>query len=161
MKPVLRILSVFVLSGMAYAQEPSLENTIQKLDSLLFEAGFNQCHIQTMAQLIAEDLEFYHDEGGVSHGKDVFLKITEQNICGNPDKKPLRELDKASHKIYPLYDQGKLYGAVQYGIHRFYIKEPQKDKYLTSTAQFTHLWLKRGNQWVLKRVLSYDHKAPQ
>jgi putative IMPACT (imprinted ancient) family translation regulator len=72
MKPVLRFLSVFVLSGMAYTQEPSLENTIQKMDNLLFEAGFNQCQIQTMAQLNAEDLEFYHDKGGVSHGKDVF-----------------------------------------------------------------------------------------
>ena len=31
-----------------------------------------------------------------------------------------------------------------------------KEPYLTSTALFSHLWLKEGDSWVLKRVLSFN-----
>jgi len=40
------------------------------------------------------------------------------------------------------------------------MKEIGKETYKTSTAKFTHLWVKGKEGWTLKRVLSYDHKNP-
>ena len=63
-------------------------------------------------------------------------------------------------EVFPLYNQGVLYGAIQNGVHEFYIKEANKESRLTSTAKFSHVWLKENDAWLLKRVLSYDHKTP-
>ena len=73
------------------------------------------------------------------------------------DYKATRELVAESLKVYPMKNQGKLYGAIQTGEHRFYAKYPDKEKVLTSTALFSHLWLLEDGEWKLSRVLSYDH----
>lgn len=137
-----------------------LYKTIKEMDEILFENGFNKCFISDMAPLISKDLEFYHDQGGVTTTKEKFLLSIEQNICSKPAQKPIRKLVEKSLEVFPLYENGVLYGAIQNGIHEFFIKETNKEPYLTSTAKFTHLWIKDSDTWKLKRVLSYNHKAP-
>lgn len=137
-----------------------LYKTIKDIDSILFENGFNKCVLSDMEAYISEDLEFYHDQSGPSSTKKDFLKALEQNICSNPDMKPIRKLSESSVEVYPLYNNGVLYGAIQNGLHEFYMKETNKEPYLTSTAKFSHLWIKDSDTWKLKRVLSYNHKAP-
>ncbi len=83
------------------------------MDSLPFESGFNKCKISGLEPIISEDLEFYHDEGGLSTTKQLFIKALEQNICSNSGKKPLRQLVKGSMRVFPLYNKGVLYGAIQ------------------------------------------------
>ncbi len=41
-------------------------------------------------------------------------------------KKPIRKVDAESLDVFPLYSDGKLYGAIQTGIHHFYIREKDK-----------------------------------
>lgn len=161
-----RVFVLFILFGFisssGFSQEPvdsELFITLKKNDSLLFEAGFNNCKISAFEHLISEDLEFYHDQGGLTTNKEDFLKNVRNNICSSPDKKPIRKLDPESLQVFPLYQNGKLYGAIQQGRHDFFIKEPGKELYQTSTALFTHLWLLKEGKWILKRVLSYDHKG--
>ncbi len=132
--------------------------TLKKNDSLLFAEGFNHCRIEAFEHLISEDLEFYHDKGGLTTNKEDFLNNVRNNICSSPDKKPIRKLVPGSLQVFPLYRNGELYGAIQKGQHDFFIKEPDKELYQTSTALFTHLWLLVDGEWKLKRVLSYDHK---
>lgn len=141
------------------ARDSELFQTLKKKDSLLFDAGFNHCDIAAFEHLISEDLEFYHDQGGLTTNKKDFLNNVRNNICSSPNKKPIRKLDAESLQVYPLYQNGKLYGAIQKGRHDFFIKEPGKELYQTSTALFTHVWLLEGEKWILKRVLSYDHKG--
>ncbi|TBW28523.1 DUF4440 domain-containing protein [Gramella sp. KN1008] len=148
----------------AYTQVSEDSELFQKLlekDSLLFKEGFNKCRITEFENFISEDLEFYHDQGGLTTNKKDFLDAVKNNICGKPDEKPIRKLREASLEIFPLYENGKLYGAIQKGIHDFFIKEPGKELYMTSTAKFTHVWLLENEEWILKRVLSYDHKNPE
>lgn len=133
--------------------------TLKKNDSLLFELGFNKCDISSFEHLISDDLEFYHDQGGLTTNKEDFLTNVHNNICSSPDKKPIRKLREESLEVFPLYQNQQLYGAIQKGEHDFFIKEPGKKAYQTSTAKFTHVWLLKDGQWVLKRVLSYDHKG--
>lgn len=140
------------------AQDSELCQVLKKNDSLLFEAGFNNCDIAAFEHLISQDLEFYHDQGGLTTNKEDFLNNVRNNICSSPDKKPIRKLDPESLQVFPLYENGKLYGAIQKGRHDFFIKEPRKELYQTSTALFTHVWLLENGNWILKRVLSYDHK---
>lgn len=159
---VLLIIALLPIQKGSAQVEPSSElfQTIKKMDGILFENGFNKCLLSEMEPFISNDLEFYHDQGGISNTKENFLLTLKQNICSNPERKPIRKLIEKSVEVFPLYENSVLYGALQNGIHEFYMKESDKDLYLTSTAKFSHLWIKEGDNWVLKRVFSYDHKIP-
>lgn len=144
------------------AQEESgafLNQQIRRADSLLFEQGFNHCNIQALEQVIHPDFEFYHDQSGSSYGKENFIVGIEKNIC-SLNYRPMRKVVVGSIKVFPLRSKGALYGAIQTGEHEFYALEEGKDPYVTSKAKFTHLWIKEGEKWLLKRVLSFDHQSP-
>lgn len=158
LKPFLFILSFFTAAviNAQISDAASLFKSLQERDSLVFEEGFNKCNISVYDSIIFGDLEFYHDKGGVTKGKTAFIASVRNNICGSKNKVK-RNLDKSSIQVYPLYNNQVLYGAVQQGIHTFYILENSKWK-AGSTAKFTHLWLIENGQLKLKRVLSYSHE---
>lgn len=108
---------------------------------------------------MSDELEFYHDVAGVSD-KEGFFKAIRENICSGAPQKPIRKLVEGSMRVFPLRNQGEIYGAIQKGIHEFFIKEAGKDLYQTGVAAFTHLWILEEGVWKLKTVLSYDHQAP-
>lgn len=143
------------------AKDSELFLQLKGMDSLLFEEGFNKCNFDALDSIVSEDLEFYHDQSGLSKTKAQFLTTIKENICASPDKKPIRKLESKSLEVFPLYNNGELYGAIQEGEHNFYMKEPGKEMYFTSTARFIHLWMLEDGNWLLKRVLSYDHKTPE
>lgn len=143
----------------AHAQADSLYTRLKTNDSLLFNIGFNTCDRSQFENLISTDFEFYHDEGGITGGKQAFIASVQNGICKSPYK-VTRALKEGSLTVYPMYNKGMLYGAIQSGIHSFYEQAPGTPQKHTSTAQFTHLWLLQDGKWLLSRVLSYDHKAP-
>lgn len=138
-------------------QSDDLFVVLKKLDTELFEQGFNQCHLENLKNIVTDDLEFYHDKGGFQD-KAMFLKSMKDNICSTPNHKPIRKLIADSLAVFPLYKDGVLYAAMQKGIHEFYIKEPNKEIYPTGVARFTLLWVLNNKVWKLKRIFSYDHK---
>lgn len=125
-----------------------LFKTLQEKDRLLFEEGFNKCNIIQFENLISEDIEFYHDQSGIINSKEQFMENTKNVLCKEGFKKNDRVLVKDSLQVFALYDQGKLYGAIQTGVHQFG----------NSDAKFTHLWLLENGVWKLSRVLSFEHK---
>jgi hypothetical protein len=78
-----------------------------------------------MEKSVGDNLKFYHDKGGFQD-KKLFLERTQQNICGNPNQKPIRKVIENSLEVFPLYNNGELYGAIQSGEHRFFIREKGK-----------------------------------
>lgn len=155
----IQILLLLILSQIAYSQVKNtdeLYKTAKKLDSLIFDIGFNKCDLSHYDSIISEDLEFYHDIGGVTLGKKAFITSAKNNICGSPNKLR-RELVANSMKVYPLYKDKTLYGLIQEGNHDFFFSENGTWK-KGGRAKFTHLWVLENNQWKLKRVLSYDHQ---
>lgn len=140
------------------AEYSEVYNTLKANDSLLFERSFNKCETQYLNQLIAEDFEFYHDLGGIIDSKNRFIKTMQNGIC-NPNNSTTsrRALVEGSLEVYPLQSEGKLYGALQNGIHKFYETTNGKEV-AGSTAKFSHLWILENGIWYLKRVISYDHK---
>ncbi len=129
---------------------------LKKQDSIFFERGFNNCDIAYMEKTVADDLKFYHDNGGFQD-KELFLKRTKQNVCGNPNQKPIRKVIENSLEVFPLYNNGELYGAIQSGEHRFFIREKGKQDALGGQAKFTTVWTKKDGNWVMTDILSYDH----
>ena len=131
--------------------------SLKKQDSIFFERSFNQCDSLYTVQSITDRLMFYHDQGGIQN-KKIFLDNTKKYLCADPLKKPIRKLVEGTLEAYPLYNNGTLYGAIQHGVHDFFIREPEKEDVKTSTAKFTSVWLLESDQWKLDCVLSYDHQ---
>lgn len=155
------IITFFFLFGNFKAQiakNSPLFLELKKEDSLFFERGFNQCDLTYMEKLVDENLKFYHDKGGFQD-KTLFLQRTKDNICSNPDQKPIRKLVEGSLEVYPLYNNGNLYGAIQSGNHQFFIREKNKADVLGGEAKFTTVWLKKNENWVMSDILSYDHQG--
>lgn len=156
---ILNLLASIVLNAQVKT-DSDLFLALKKNDSLLFESAFNKCNHADILEIIDTDLEFYHDQGGITNGKQTFLETLKNNICSNPKSKPIRKLVANSLEVHPLYNNGELYGAIQKGKHDFYLRESGKLR-PTVTADFTHLWIKKNNKWMLTRVLSYNHHPIQ
>jgi hypothetical protein len=125
-------------------ESKELHDTITRMDSLFFDA-YNTCKENVMESFFAEDIEFYHDRGGLNTSKKDLLLALKNNICG----KVTRELLKGSIEVYPIPG----YGAVQMGAHRFHNnQEPSGTP--SRYSKFVHTWHRVDGQWKLARVIS-------
>ncbi len=133
------------------ATTTDLYETLKAKDHLLFEVGFNQCNLDEIEKLIMDDIEFYHDKDGITRSKKKFLSSIKNNLCTSGTNIIKRVLDEASFEVFPLYEEGKLYGAIQNGVHSFG----------QTQAVYSHVWLLEKEKWKLSRVLSYNHHTEQ
>jgi hypothetical protein len=140
------------------AKDSELFLTFKKIDSTFFERGFNQCDMDYLDKAIHKDLMFYHDKSGIQDRK-LYFENTRKSLCSNPNKKPIRKVIAESLEVYPMYNNGVLYGVIQSGIHEFYMRELNKEDVITGIAKFTHLYLLEDGKWLLKEVFSFDHNA--
>jgi hypothetical protein len=124
----------------AQTDEPheQLFSTIQSLDAKL---------LATLGMMVSDDLEFYHDQTGLSVGKAPFLAAIKQNICGKVERTLLAD----TLEVYPL----KGYGAVEIGVHRFHHPAHPEDG--MGDAKFVTLWQNKNGEWKVTRVISYEH----
>jgi hypothetical protein len=156
------LLSCLVFSFAANAQvkkDSELFRQFAVLDSTFFERGFNQCDMTYLEEHVARDLRFYHDKSGFQD-RSIFLENTRKYICPTTGPKPIRKVDPNSLELFLLYNNGKLYGAIQSGIHHFYLREKGKEDLHTNIAKFTSVWTLDNGTWKLTEVLSYDHQDP-
>lgn len=123
-----------------------LYQAIVKQDSTFFDA-YNHCDskFETYADFYSNDIEFYHDQGGLSNSKKDILEGTKKNICG----KVTRTLVPGSIEVYPIKD----YGAIEIGLHSFSnnTNPPDEPKKI---SRFTIFWKKVNNQWKIDKVIS-------
>ncbi|MBK7711150.1 MAG: nuclear transport factor 2 family protein [Bacteroidales bacterium] len=132
-----------------FTESKTLYETISRLDSVLFNA-FNTRNLDTIKTLFSNDLEFYHDLGGLTRynqNMDSFKRTFES------DRK-LRGACFWKFKVYPIKD----FGAVEIGIHRFYSTEKGQKEQLSSEAKFIHLWHKMDGKWKISRIISFGHQ---
>jgi ketosteroid isomerase-like protein len=132
----------------AITSQDELVRTIARMDAAIFDA-FNAHDVDRLMSYFTEDLEFYHDTGGLGNFKqnaEDFKKM----FASMPDIR--RDLVKESLEVYPIKD----YGAMEIGQHRFCHKENGKDD--CGTFGFAMVWRKTGKSWKIARVLSYGHQ---
>lgn len=120
-----------------------LESEIIKMDSIYFTA-YNTCDIKTQAAIYDENIEFFHDKGGLLTDKKQLLKSLEENICN----KVTRTLIKGSVEVYPI----KNYGAIQIGYHTFFNKQDPNTSPIPS--KFIITWKKENENWKITKVIS-------
>ena len=149
MKKSCLVLLAFI-SLPSLANEISLEDRMKSLDNDLF-ASFNNCQnpkeLDKHANYFSPDVEFYHDNGGVTWDRDTMISNTKKNACGNFTRK----LVAGSFKAYPINN----FGAITEGVHLFCQVDSKKCE---GKANFTMVWRKTGNNWVVTRALSYGHR---
>lgn len=146
--------------AVAHAAPQDWEAEVRQFDTVYWTA-YNQCDIKKLTELNTEDMEFYHDMGGVMRGQAQFAKAMRNNICANPANHVRREAVAESIHVFPMRDKGQLYGAVISGEHLFYNQSKGGPEVLGGRARFTHMLILKDGAWKVSRVLSYDHAAPQ
>ena len=144
---------VALLMGKADAQalesiksQVELDKVMASLDAALFDS-YNRCDLEKFSSFVADDVEFYHDQGGVTFGKEKLTESIKNNICGGDVR---REIVPGSLQAHYM----KGYGAVQIGVHRFV---HPKTKTADGEARFVHLWQYMDGAWKIKRAISFDH----
>lgn len=135
---------------------PSPEAAVIEADRKFWEA-YNACDVDEMATYWTEELEFYHDKGGLSSGRTELAQETRDGMCKPDGAKLRREAIPGSVHFYELAD----YGGILVGEHVFYVNQPGHPEYLDGQARFTHVWQLDGQKWRMHRVLSYDHGPPR
>ena len=129
---------------MGDTNQATLYDSIVAMDKL-WEDAYNHCKMDVMEAIISEDLEFYHDQGGLLTSKQKLNEALQQNICGKVNRK----LKPGSVEVYPI----KGYGAVEMGMHGFYNSKeriPNDIHY----AKFVHIWKRENGTWKITRVIS-------
>jgi len=124
-------------------QSIELYAAIVHMDSVYFNA-YNSCDMETQARLYADNIEFYHDKGGLTTSKQDLLDAIKKNICG----KVTRELVSGSIEVYPIAG----FGAVEMGLHRF-INHAEGDS-RSKPDKFIIVWQQKNDQWRITRVIS-------
>ena len=149
------VLCVLALASQASAQAPPLDSinsqaeldkAITALDTALFDA-YNRCDLEKFSSFLDENVEFYHDQGGITLGRQALTDSVKKNICGGDVR---RELVPGSLQIYHM----KGYGAVEIGIHRFL---HPKSNGAVGEGRFITLWQYKDGAWKITRAISYDH----
>jgi len=156
MKHLLLTLCAMCIMATAYSQKTGdrfvperyvpadheLYQTVVRLDSLYFDT-YNNCNMAKMDSLTAEDIEFYHDRGGLETSKKNLLESIHNNICG----KVKRILTPNSIEAYEIPG----YGAIEFGYHSFSnIEEPGVSK----PSKFVAIWRNKDGRWQITRVIS-------
>jgi hypothetical protein len=137
------------LNAQATPGSQDLTRTIASMDSIFFHA-FNTCNVDISKSFFTEDLEFYHDAGGLTNYAQNVNSIVQR--CSR-ETKIRRELVEGSLEVFPIKD----FGAIQIGSHRFYYTEKGKKEKLDGTFKFVHIWKNVNGNWKMCRVISYDH----
>ncbi len=127
--------------------QAELDSTIRALDAALFDA-YNRCDLPKFSSLVADDVEFYHDQGGITLGNAALTESIRKNICGHVT----RQLTPGTLTVHPM----KGIGAIEMGSHRFF---ENGNPVASGEADFVQLWVFKNSAWKLSRVLSYDHHA--
>ncbi len=125
----------------------SLYEEIATADEKFF-AAFNACDLKIMGDLFAEDLEFYHDIGGLGDYQQT-MASTKTNCDRGLGLR--RVLVEGSLEVYPVAD----YGAIQKGKHTFC--HPENGQDVCGTFEFVHVWRRTDAGWKIARVISYGH----
>lgn len=132
--------------GQYKPDDQKLYDAIVKLDQEFFEF-YNTCdkNLEKYGAFYSENIEFYHDQGGLMTSKSDIIEGTKKNVCG----KVTRELIKGSIEVYPI----KNYGAIEIGFHKFH-NNTEKEKAQSKAGRFVIVWQNKNDNWKITRVIS-------
>lgn len=157
-----------LVAALAAAQTPApavvipdgaaLTPIIAERDAALFSTMFDRCDPAALADLVADDLEFYHDRGGLTATRTAFVADYAKGCEARkaPDAwRSRRELVPGTMRVYPIPGVG----AVEEASHLFYERQGDGPETLVGRARLSMLWRLEDGHWRLARAFSIDHAA--
>ena len=129
------------------APKEDLYQLVARLDTEMF-AAFNAHDVNRLMAYFADNVEFYHDKGGLSNfaqTKEGFARLFAQS----PDI--IRTLVPGSLEVFPVKDYGAMHIATQRFCH---VENGRND---CGNSKFVMVWQQQGGTWKITRVVSYDH----
>lgn len=154
-------------TGSEASPSSALFKELAALDGVVFEA-YNACDLEKYKRYLTDDVEFYHDKGGLVRTPKNVVKLMADGLCADANTRYRRALVPGSLKVYPLNNYlgaaragaafPYLYGAVQTGTHSIYVTGKGQQEKPVATAQFTVFWQYKNDKWKMSRILSYDHQ---
>ena len=150
LRPTLLLLLLLPLA-VAFAADGD-EQAVRAADARYWQA-FNRCDFDAMGELLAADVEFYHDKTGLTAGRQAVLDSLRNGPCANPQRKLRREGVDAAERFNPLAGGFALLS----GMHRFYATDAGKPERLDGQAEFSVVWQSIDGHWRMRRILSYAH----
>ena len=157
LRPAVVLLLLFLpLHVFAQTEQQKVETIILHQDALFWDV-YNRCDNDAFAQFFTEDVEFYHDKGGLTLGRESLVASLKKNLCSNENFRLRREPVEGTVKVYTLQKDNVTYGAVISGEHYFYVLEKGKKERRDGLAKFFHVWILKDGAWKMSRVVSYDH----
>ena len=141
----------------APAASPEMVAALAARDAEFFAAFFDRCDPPAVRAMLTDDMEFFHDKGGlVAASADAFVKDFAghcERVKTGEDFLSRRELVPGSVTVFVINN----FGAMTMGEHRFFKLTPGKPDQMTETGRFIILWKNDGGVWKMARVVSYDH----
>ena len=137
--------------------KPALTEAIAARDAEFFDLFFLGCDPVKLRPMLTEDVEFYHDKGGLVFASAEAMVADYAKNC-EARKKPdawrsRRELVRSSLHVDPVPG----YGAIEVGEHLFHERKGDGPEKLVGRARFASVWKLDNGSWKLSRILSYDH----
>ena len=143
------ILIFLLASANVLSNQESLVEKMKSMDFLVFDS-FNKCadenQLKAHEKYFSEDVEFYHDNGGVTWNRETMINNTKKFACG----KYTRVLNDETFKAYPIKD----FGAITEGSHKFCNADTS---ICDGKAKFLMVWENSDDRWQVTRVFSYGH----
>lgn len=150
-------LALVLASGMqSSTQAATDERAVLDADDRFWQA-YNSCDVETMADFFTEDVEFYHDRGGLTEGRQTLVANFRDQLCKPEGSRLRREAVPGTIRFDPVPG----HGAILTGEHVFYVRQPGKAEHPEGQARFAHVWQFADSRWRMRRVLSYDHGPPR
>jgi hypothetical protein len=125
-------------------KSPELERTITGLDSTFFNASYT-CDFAKIDAMLADSMEFYHENGGLLTSKKILLGALKDNVCG----KVKRIMVKGSLEVYPIGDDS----AAEFGLHQFLSEETDEP---SKPNRFMIIWRQKNGKWQITRIVDLN-----
>lgn len=139
-------------------QGAALTEAVSARDTALFTQMFDRCEPEKLRAMVTDDVEMYHDRGGViARDANAFVADHAKSCAAwtAGSWRSRRELESDTLTV----DSIPGYGAIEDGWHRFYERKGDGPERLVGRARFTLVWALTADGWKLSRALSYSHRA--
>ncbi len=138
--------------------QESVAADLAALDARLFKAAFETCDMSVVEELLADDLEFYHDRDGLSYTTGAAFIADVKKDCASGSSGGKRVLVPGSMTTHMMGD----FGAMQMGAHEFHEVVPDGPSIAREKGVFMHMWKRTASNsagWQITRIISYDHEG--
>jgi hypothetical protein len=155
-RPLLFAATLFITyTGLSRAAPMEAWETGARAADDAYWAAYNAADPDAMNAWLADDVEFYHDRGGIVIGKPALAAVN-AGMKTMPVKLR-REAVPGTLHFFPMRKGDDIYGVLVTGEHQFYIHPQGKPERRVGRSYFSNLMLLKDRQWRVARIYSYEH----